>query len=112
MRDTLFLLEPDFTDGTGRFFCPGSALVEGMLSFYPELREHVEVRYLPFARPRQEVLERIGEDNQGCPVLVLHADSPLPEGIGHGVAGTTRFINDERAICEYLAVRFGTGRPH
>lgn len=112
MRDTLFLLAPDFTEGGDRFFCPGSALVEGMLGFYPQLREQLDVRYIGFPRPRQAVVELLGEAHQGCPVLVLAGDSPGPGTLPHGEAGGRRFINDERAICEYLAARFGTGRPH
>jgi len=57
-KDTLFLLEKDFTDvGNGPFYCPESAFVEGILSYYLQLREQFETRY-------------VGSADQGCPVLV------------------------------------------
>ena len=54
-RDRLYLLKPHFMDaGKGPFFCPGCAQTVGLLEFYPALKEHLEVRYLDFPRPRPE----------------------------------------------------------
>jgi hypothetical protein len=40
MKDRLFLFKPNFMDrGKGPYFCPGCVVVEGMLSFYPTLRD-------------------------------------------------------------------------
>ena len=112
MSDRLFMLKPDFMDQGKKWFCPGTALVEGMLGFYPGLREKIDISYIDFARPRKPVLGLLGEANQGCPVLVLSADSSPPDGIECSEANGHRFINDEKQICAYLAAKFGTGGPH
>lgn len=47
MRPLLFILNRSFADpkaGSGMFFCPHSATVEGLLSSHPELRERLDVR--------------------------------------------------------------------
>ena len=68
MKDQLYLLKPGFMDkGAGPFFCPGCALVEGLLSFYPDLRGKIEVHYIGFPRPRPEIVSILGADNQGAP---------------------------------------------
>ncbi len=71
MKDRLYLLKPNFLDQGKIYFCPGCAQVEGMLSFYPALREKIEVQYIEFPRPRPSLVAEVGEENQGCPKLVL-----------------------------------------
>ena len=99
--EKLFLLKPGFQDvqrGTGKlYFCPPCTLIEGVLSFYPVLREKLEVHYVDFARPRQSIIELIGEENQSCPVLI-HADG--------------NFIKDTDLILDYLAKKYGIGYAH
>jgi hypothetical protein len=56
MKDRLYLLKPDFLDQGKAYFCPGCAQVEGMLSFYPALREKIEVFYTEFPRPRPRLV--------------------------------------------------------
>jgi len=44
MRDKLFLLKPDFHDGTDqRYYCPHCAQLEGVLAFYPRLRKEIDM---------------------------------------------------------------------
>jgi hypothetical protein len=77
-RDQLFLLTPDFADtrhGDRLFFCPETAMVEGMLAFYPKLRARVDVHYIGFDKPRSAIVALLGEAVQGCPMLVLVEDS-------------------------------------
>jgi len=85
-RDQLFLLKPDFTDGTKvPYYCPSCATLEGVLSFYPRLRDVLDVQYLDFPRPRQAVITAIGAANQGLPVLVIapeNASDPALTGLG------------------------------
>jgi hypothetical protein len=78
-----------------------------------ELRHAVDVRYVDFQRPRPEVIARLGEANQSCPVLVLAAGSPgdgpeVKRAEGQG----TRFVSGARDIGNHWANRFGTSRPH
>ena len=110
-KDKLFLLKPDFQkDQQGPFYCPESALVEGVLSFYPKLRHELDVEYVDFAKPRGSVVSEIGEANQGCPVLVL-ADGRrvLDAGLDVKEANNRRFISNEAHIRRYLATAYGIG---
>jgi hypothetical protein len=114
MKDRLYLLKPSFFDqGAGPFFCPGCALVEGMLSFYPALRDRIEVHYIDFPRPRPALAAEIGAENQGAPKLVL-GDSvrPVPQGVTVGESNGRRFVSREVEICQYLARTYGYGEPH
>ena len=80
-RDVLFLLRPDFRDaaqGEQPFFCPDSALVEGLLSFYPQLRQRLDVRYVDFPRPRPAIVALLGE--QGLSSRFFPA-SPAPSSL-------------------------------
>ncbi len=114
MKDQLYLLKPGFMDqGKGPFFCPGCALVEGMLSFYPVLREKIEVHYIDFPRPRQELISLIGIDNQGAPKLILGDNNKvMPEGVNVATANGRNFIAGNIDICRYLANFYGCGTPH
>lgn len=114
MKDQLFLLKADFTDqGAGPFFCPESALVEGMLSFYPALREKIEVHYIGFQKPRPELVAILGAENQGAPKLILGDNPPvIPPGVTLDTANGRRFIARDLEICRYLAGVYGFGMPH
>ena len=57
------------------YYCPDSAAIEGFLKFEPEIEKQIEVRRIEFPKPRKEVIELVGEANQGCPVLVLDESS-------------------------------------
>ena len=112
-KDKLFLLKPDFRKGDeGPFYCPESAMVEGVLSFYPKLRDKLEVEYVDFARPRTPVVAALGEANQGCPVLVL-ADGRrvLDASLDVHEANGRRFLSNEAHIRRYLASAYGVGLP-
>ncbi|WP_120523935.1 DUF3088 domain-containing protein [Corallococcus exercitus] len=113
-KDILFLLKPGFQDpgDDTRYFCPSCAYLEGVLGFYPRLRDVLQVTYVDYERPRPSIVALLGEGNQGCPVLVL---APLVKTDGlEGVRehGAYRFITDKVAISRYLAQRHGTGFPH
>ena len=51
----LFLLRPNFPDKklseTNIYFCPDCAMIEGVLSYYPELKQKVEITYVDFEVP-------------------------------------------------------------
>ena len=74
----LFLLNPNFNDKRltplkQAYYCPHCAMIEGILHYYPELRDSVEIVYVDFPRPRNAIIELLGEENQGCPVLLIKA---------------------------------------
>ncbi|WP_428687023.1 DUF3088 domain-containing protein [Roseibium sp.] len=100
MKDTLYLLAPGFEDPVypGKiFYCWHCALMEGVLASFPGLAPMLDVRRIPWPRPRREVADLLGEDNQSLPVLVL---------------GDGGFINDKDAILAALTERHGFPHPH
>ncbi len=115
-QDQLFLLKPDFRDGEqGPCYCPASATLEGVLSFYPRLRSILNVQYVDFPRPRAAVIALLGAGNQGLPALVI-ADDPGAEkalaGLDVKTSEGRRFLQSPGDIGRYLARRHGSGEPH
>ncbi|MFH6785536.1 MULTISPECIES: DUF3088 domain-containing protein [Methylobacterium] len=113
MRDHLYLLAPDFTDPAypgRRFYCWHCALMEGVLAGFPALGERLEVSRLPWPRPRQALVERVGEGNQSLPLLVLAPDAP--DDLATGRYGDVRFIHDKDAILRALHLRHGFPEAH
>ena len=107
------MLKPDFQDGGDqRYYCPHCAQLEGVLSFHPRLRKAIEVEYVDFARSRSAIVERLGEENQDAPVLVLGDYFSLSANIEHRSANGHLFISGEENIVRYLAERYGIGLAH
>ena len=82
--------------------------MEGVLSFFPELRKLIDVHYLEFPRPRQELVRALGEEYQSLPVLILAddrkvKDADLEPERAHGTA----FFTSERSIRHYLSTQYG-----
>ncbi|MEP2707249.1 MAG: DUF3088 domain-containing protein [Roseibium sp.] len=100
MKDTLYILTPGFKDPAypGKtFYCWHCALMEGILASFPELACRLDVRRISWPRPRQKLVDLIGEANQSLPVLIL------AEG---------GFIDDKDAILQALTDRHGFPHPH
>lgn len=106
MKDKLFLMSPGFTNaGLGPFYCGDSVSVEGLLGFFPELRDRVDVTYIDFPRPRQAIVDLIGEEHQSVPVLVLADDASAASPVNTKTTGGRRYIDDEKQIRQYLSAR-------
>jgi hypothetical protein len=118
MKDTLFLLRPGFDDRGTSYFCPYCAQVVGFLTYFPQVSSTLEIVELAFPRPRTQVVELVGEANQGLPLLVLAGLAGLPgepaavpdvtieEANGH------RFVKNALSIMRYLAATRGVPLPH
>ncbi len=112
-KDILFILQTDFADpayGGDIFYCEHCVLLEGVLAAFPELAQKIEVRRLNWPRPRKDVVDMLGEDNQNLPALVLRGsvDSDLPVKAANGL----HFVNDKDDLLEVMARRYGIARPH
>lgn len=109
MKDQLYLLRPGFMNaGIGPLYCNDSAPVEGMLSFFPNLRHLVEVQYVEFARPRHPLVDVLGVDHQSLPVLILAPGRALkPEAPKPETAKGRQFFANERSVRDYLAIQYG-----
>ncbi|MEZ2143419.1 DUF3088 domain-containing protein [Bradyrhizobium sp. DN5] len=105
--DRLFLLKPGFADAAhpGRFFiCPHCNAIEGLLASFPGLATQIEVHRLSFAKPRNEIVDVLGEQHQSLPVLVFDQSQPVPEDAS--IANGWRFIDSSERILRYLADRY------
>ncbi len=101
------MLRPGFhADGRGPLYCGDSVSVEGLLSYFPHLRQVIDVIEIDAPRPRQEIVALLGPDRQSAPVLVL-GDEAGAEFQGIKLAEGHRFIDDPGAIRAYLSARYG-----
>jgi hypothetical protein len=108
MKDKLYLLRPGFYNvGVGPLYCGDSLPVEGMLSFFPQLRTLLEVHYLDFKRPRAALVAELGEEHQGVPVLILADKREMAdEEMAPDTAKGKSFFSDERSIRRYLSAQY------
>ena len=113
-QDRLYLLKSGFIDqGKGPYFCPECAQMVGLLEFYPALKQRLEVRWLNFPRPRPELIDLLGEENQNCPVLVLkEAPKGLPSKLALQEARGRWYVEGASDIAAYLAHVHDIGIPH
>jgi len=112
-RDILFLLKPNLAEAGRIFHCPECAIIEGILAYHPNVRYELDVQYVDFARPRPAVIALLGEENQGCPVLILHREKDrVSPGIEVRAAMGNLFIAGPRDITKFLATAYGTTFPH
>jgi len=116
--DQLFLLKPDFPDHhlapAGQlYYCPSCAIVEGVLAYYPSLRQKLQITYVDFPRPRPEIVHLLGEANQGCPVLVLASSNRLAVAdMAPKIHANQAFYDTTQDILHYLARTYLIGLPH
>lgn len=111
-KDTLYLLKPHFEKDGAQRFCPDCAMMEGYLATYPALREALEIVHVDYVRPRTALVERLGEDHQNAPTLVLA--QAAPDAGPHGEilsANGLSFLTDARPITRYLAAKHGLAAP-
>jgi hypothetical protein len=107
MKDQLYLLRPGFHNaGVGPLYCGDSLPVEGLLSFFPQLRTLIDVHYLEFPRPRAALVTALGEHNQGIPVLILSPERKIDDAdLVPKEANGKRFFADEKSIRRYLSAQ-------
>lgn len=112
-RHLLFQLNPWFEEnGDGPFYCPDCGIVEGFFRYSPEVQEKLEIHHIDFQRPRHDVIAVLGEENQGCPVLVLARGVDAPAGAKTSMSTGRFFLDDPVAICDFLGRTFQVPRPH
>jgi hypothetical protein len=111
-RDTLFILRAPFEDPEleGTWFCTSCATMEGALLANPHWARSIEVKRMPYPRPRHDVIDLIGEENQSLPVLVLADNSKPPEGAKEFEG--RYFLDAPKPITRYLAAAYGGAGPH
>ncbi len=110
-KDSLFLLAPGFSDNERQEYCPECAEVWGLLSYFPTIKESVDICYQPISRPRTDLIELLGQENQNCPTLILSDSSPNLERCGIRLYNGLRFIDNARDMGLYYAQRFSLPAP-
>ena len=112
MKDTLFLLTPNFIDNGSVYFCPFSAQVIGFLTYYPNIRDTVNVVELGFNKPRKPLADLLGEQHQAAPMLVLGgAPVPVP-GVTIAETNGHMYVEKTIQILKYLAATRSVPMPH
>lgn len=111
-RDRLFVLRPGFVDGGTTWFCPYAAQVIGFLTYYPAVRDTLELVELDYAKPRQPLVDLLGEAHQAPPMLVLGGAPVAVPGVEIGEARGHRFVARTIEILRYLAATRGIPAPH
>ena len=113
MKDKLYLLRPGFEAGDGATrYCSDSAPVEGVLSFFPQLRDLVEVQYLAFPRPRETLVSALGEAYQSLPVLIVAPERILSSAVPNPeTVNGSRYFAEESSIRQYLSAQYGLPQP-
>ena len=110
---TLFMLNTWYdAPGSGPFYCPDCGVVEGFFLYNPDIKNRMDIIYVDFQRPRRPIIEQLGGENQGSPVLVLQGPDPSFKSIKKSLTTGKSFIDDPIAICDYLAKIFDGARPH
>jgi hypothetical protein len=112
MKDQLFVLRPGFTDKGTIYFCPYSAQVIGFLTYYPQVRDTVELIELEFPKPRHPLVDLVGEQHQAAPMLVLAGEPASVDEVTIGDANGHRYVEKTIEILRYLAATRGTPVPH
>src|SRR3979490_2338278 len=103
MKDQLYLLRPGFMNaGMGPLYCSDSAPVEGVLSFFPQLRQLVDIHCLTFPPPRAPLVKALGDPSPSLPVLILAANRKLEdEELQQSNANGIWFFADQSSIRHY-----------
>jgi len=110
---TLYMLTP-WMEGSnnGPFYCPDCAIVEGYFFYAPEAKDQIEIRPVEFSKPRKELIDILGQENQSSPVLIFSDEAPPPEYAKKSLSTGKSFIDDPKMICEYLSETYHTVKPH
>jgi len=110
-RSTLFLLPAGFEDGGKRQFCPECAEIWGYLTYFPEVKDALDIRYEKLAHPRDEPVALLGAGKWNCPTLVLADDAPDAQSVEIKTVNGKRYLDNARDIERYCAEIFGTPAP-
>jgi len=110
-KPILFLLAPGFEDNARREYCPECAEMWGILSYFPAIKEAVDIRYETLAHPRKELVDLLGAGNHNCPTLVLPKGMDIPDGVRVKTANGYNYLPNAQGIGIYFSKLYGTPVP-
>jgi len=116
-KDKLFLLNPGFEDSRlqpagQKYFCPFNAQLEGVLKYFPELKEELEIIYIDFPRPRLKIVELLGDQNQNMPLLIIERNQVDISTLDVKEYQGSLFISGSDTILKYFVLAFKIPLPH
>jgi hypothetical protein len=109
MKDRLYILAAPFLDGGFEWYCNDCATLEGAMLVNTHWKDRIDVRRVAYPRPRQELIDLIGPEFQGLPMLVMDKDRAPGDAI---IVGDFAILQDVRAIGRALTSRHGGAGPH
>jgi hypothetical protein len=112
MKDTLFVLRPGFEDKGTAYFCPFCAQVIGFLTYYPQVRDTLDIVEIEFPKPRLALVDLLGEAHQGAPMLVLAGEPTAVPNVTIGRHEGRAFVEKTIEIMRYLAATRSVPGPH
>ncbi len=110
-RDVLFLLPPGFEDNNRREYCPECAEMWGVLSYYPAIKESLEIRYVGIQHPRAPICDLLGEGKWNAPTLVLAPEAKSGDNPGVKSLNGHAFYDSARTIAQYFSHKYGIAVP-
>ena len=110
-RDILFLLPPGFEDNDRREFCPECAEMWGVLSYYPAIKEAVEIRYVGIEHPRAPICDLLGDGRWNAPTLILANEADGAPSVAPKSENGHTFYDSARTIAQYFSHKYGTAVP-
>ena len=110
-KDVLFLLPPGFEDNDRREFCPECAEMWGVLSYFPAIRDALDIVHVGIHHPRAEITALLGEGRHNAPTLVLHPETIVHPDVQVSEANGLRYLPSARLIARHFAHRYGTPVP-
>jgi hypothetical protein len=112
MKDQLFILRPEFEDHGKTYFCPYSAQVIGFLTYYPQVRDSLDIIELDFGKPRKPLVDLLGDKHQSAPKLVLAGEPKQVDRVDVKESNGHEFVENAIEILRYLASTRGVPLPH
>ncbi len=114
-KPVLFLLAPGFEAsidlGSRREYCPECAEMWGVLSYFPAIKEAVDIRYETLAHPRTGLAALLGPGHHNCPTLVLPKGADIPKGVPTITVNGYNTLPNARGIGVYFHKLYGTPIP-
>lgn len=87
-------------------------MLEGVIKYYPELKDHFEIVYIDFPRPRNKVIDLLGEENQSLPSLVINNNVMDLSSLNAKYSNDQLFLISAEDILKYFAQQHGIPLPH
>lgn len=106
-RDMIFMLPPGFIANERHEFCPECAELFGSLSYYPAIRDAVDIVHVSIAHPRVPITDLLGEGRFNAPTLVMAGGTSSPDGVSFKTANGRKYIDSARGIAALWAARYG-----